>query len=364
MSMNLDKIRGQNRAKEALTPIINLLRKEEVDSIFLEFYGPEGVGKLTTALEVAKAVNCESKEEYPCGRCPQCIQIGHLQHPDLFLLMPDMNPDKWAGALKYGELRLFYSPLKQIKIDEIREVEKELWRERPYSGRYRFVIVANGENLNQYSQNAFLKTLEEPYPKTVIIFVVNRPEKIRPTIHSRARKIKFDYISFRDFNEYFESVDINFSTALLYRITSGSIGIAKRYIATNFLEFRLQLLKSLSEFNLKGFKDTCEAYLNRELGEEKRLSGYVGDIVEFYGSVARDLFLIKNGIHELVINADLKEDLFEFSKKIRSDQIQEMFRIYKEVSLWLKSNVREDVVPYALFAPFLGRDYLSVLRNY
>ncbi|MDI6851260.1 MAG: hypothetical protein QMD82_04925 [bacterium] len=363
MSLNLKKIRGQKKVKQLLKPLIELLRGEKIDSIFLEFYGPEGVGKFTTALEIAKAVNCENYDEFPCGRCPQCIQIGHLQHPDLFLLMPDMNSDKWIEAQRRGDLRTFYNPLKQIKIEEIREVERELWKERPYSGRYRFVIVANGENLNQYAQNAFLKTLEEPYPRTVIIFIVSRPERILPTIHSRARKIKFDYLSFRDFNEYFETIDLKFSPTLLYRITSGSIGKAKRYIATNFIETRSRLLKAISDLDPKNFKEICEAFLNQGV-EGGNSEGVIEDIVDFYGSVARDLFLVKSGVCDLIVNVDLKDDIIELSKKIRNDQIQEMMRIYKEASHWLRSNVKEEVIPYALFAPFTGRDFLDVFKSY
>ena len=363
MSLNLGKIRGQHKVKQVLKPLIELLRGEKIDSIFLEFYGPEGVGKLTTALEIAKAVNCENFDEFPCERCPQCIQISHLQHPDLFLLMPDMNPDKWIEAQKRGDLRAFYSPFRQIKIEEIREVERELWRERPYSGRYRFIIVANGENLNQYAQNAFLKTLEEPYPRTVIIFVVNRPERILPTIHSRARKIKFDYLPFRDFSEYFEAIDLKFSTTLLYRITSGSIGKAKRFIKTNFVEFRFRLLKAISEFDPQIFKDVCESFLNQEV-ESGNSEGVIEDIVEFYGSLARDLFLIKSGVPEVIINVDLKDDISELSKKIRSDQIQEMMKIYREISSWLRLNVKEEVIPYILFVPFAGRNFLDVFKSY
>lgn len=369
MKLEFKGIYGQKKAKDYLTSVVNLLREEKVDSLFLEFVGPEGVGKLTTALVIANAVNCEGNDEIPCGICPHCIQMQHLQHPDLILLIPDMNSEKWAEVLKRREPRMFYNPVRQIRIDEIRDVEKELWRERPYSGKYRFVIVVNGENLNQYSQNAFLKTLEEPYPRTVIIFIVSRPERILPTIHSRARKVRFDALSFRDFQQYFESFDIRISLPLLYRITFGSIGKAKRFIRTDFLQIRLNILKAVRNGDAEELQKVFRSFLRvKDMQEEQEAfepsNGYIDDFIDFYGSIARDLLYIKGGLGDFIINLDLKEHLEELAGFVSEDKVLEMLKVFREASFWLKANVDESVLPYALIAPIVGKSYQDIFRSY
>src|SRR5579872_7401254 len=51
----------------------------------LLFYGPEGVGKRTLALEVAKALHCDAKddERKPCNSCLHCKKITSGIHPDV-----------------------------------------------------------------------------------------------------------------------------------------------------------------------------------------------------------------------------------------------------------------------------------------
>lgn len=370
--MKLDRVYGQERVKQVLEPLVRTLREEKIESLFLEFIGPEGVGKLTTAIEMAKAVNCESNQDYPCGNCSHCVQIGHFQYPDLILIIPGMSDEKdqekskWKEVYRTLEPRLFYSPIKQIKIEEVRDTIKELWRERPYSGRYRFVIVVNGENLNQYSQNAFLKTLEELYPRTVVIFIVSVPQKILPTVHSRAKKIRFNYLSLNAFMDYFGSLELEFNKTLLFQISSRSIGRAKRYIHTNFLDVRSKILKNIFESDIDGLITTYSNFINGRKGDELGIlySGFPTDILDFYGVLAEDLLLIKNGLPELIVNTDLKPRLLEFSGKIREDIVLEMLRVYKEVSYWIRSNVDESLVPYALMAPFIGRDFKDTFRSY
>lgn len=368
MKIEFKGIYGQQGVIEFLTTYVHLLREEKVDSLFLEFVGPEGVGKLTSALEFAAAVNCEGEETVPCEVCPHCVQMLHLQHPDLMILLPDMDADKWDGVLKRLEPRLFYSPIKQIKIDEIRSVEKELWRERPYSGRYRFVIVANGENLNQYAQNAFLKTLEEPYPRTVVIFIVSKPERILPTIHSRARKVRFNAVSFKDFQQYFETLDLRVSLPLLYRITFGSIGKAKRYVYSDFIRARSIFLKALREVDIQKllelFKSPSGGLSEGQKKPRVKSEKYIEDFIDFYGTIGRDLLYTKSYLQEFIINSDLKDEIGEFAKSISEDRIIEMLKIYRELPFWLRANVDDSVIPYALIAPIVGRTYQDVFRNY
>jgi len=356
MRVNFDRIKGQRKAKIYLSSIASILREERVDSLFLEFIGPDGVGKLTSALELARAVNCENGDIVPCGQCNTCLQFGQFQHPDLFILLPDMDEDKWEEVRKKRDLRLFYDPLKQIKINEIRDVERELWRERPYSARYRFVIVANGENLNQYAQNAFLKTLEEPYHRTILIFITSRPERVLPTIHSRARKIKFEVLHFEEFKSYFEGINVGVPLTLLFKLSGGSIGRAKRFLSTGFLDDRISIISAFISRDLERLRQAFAEFLER--------GGVLDDFVNFYGLVVRDISFIKFGLREHIINWDLQELLSQLAEGIREDILKEMEDAYRRLLFFLKSNVDEELIPYAMMGPLIGRSYRDVLRDY
>lgn len=356
MRVIFERIKGQSKAKNYLQSLVKILREDRVDSVFLEFFGPDGVGKLTAAVNLALAVNCLAEETVPCLKCENCLQISHYQHPDLFILLPDMTPDKWERVRNSRELREYYNPTKQIKIDEIRSVEKELWRERPYNARYRFVIVANGENLNQYAQNAFLKTLEEPYFRTVLIFIVSRPERVLPTIHSRAKKVKFDPLKFEDFKAYFEGLELPFPLTLLYKISYSSIGRAKRIIRTNFVEKRKILLESFIKKDMDLLVNVFQEFLMD--------GGNVDDFVDSFGSLVRDTLFAREKLTEFIINFDLEEQIKKFAEVIRSDYLLEMVQTYRRLYQLTRSNVDESVLPYLMISPILGRSFRDTFRNY
>ncbi|KKS44377.1 MAG: polymerase III, delta-prime subunit protein [Candidatus Azambacteria bacterium GW2011_GWA2_42_9] len=91
-------------------------------------------------------------------------------HPDLFLLKPDNQNG--------------------ITIDLIRQLKKFLIL-RPYSADYKIAIIENGENLNDFAQNALLKIFEEAPDYALTIICVKSPDSILDTITSRGVKLPF-----------------------------------------------------------------------------------------------------------------------------------------------------------------------------
>src|SRR5687767_12885857 len=64
------------------------------------FHGPEGVGKFTTAVEVARVLLChESRDTEACGQCESCRlfasrpSIYEAAHPDLHLIYKELARD-------------------------------------------------------------------------------------------------------------------------------------------------------------------------------------------------------------------------------------------------------------------------------
>lgn len=133
------------------------------------FSGPEGVGKATTALALAAALNCENARDQGCGDCEPCRKLAGGHHPDLMVLRPD------------GQF---------IKIDQVRELEQRL-AFPPHEARYRLVLLDGAERLNASAANALLKAVEEPRPGTLFVLVTAAVHRVMPTLISRCQRLHF-----------------------------------------------------------------------------------------------------------------------------------------------------------------------------
>jgi DNA polymerase-3 subunit delta' len=141
------------------------------------FYGPESIGKKLTAIEFAKALNCEgSGSSDNCGDCPSCRKIDRAIHPDFFLLEPKKSSPTARNAF--------------INVDEIRELQKKL-AYLPYEAKTKVAIIDGAETMNPHAANTLLKTLEEPPSSTILILIASNPYQLLPTIVSRCQGVKF-----------------------------------------------------------------------------------------------------------------------------------------------------------------------------
>ncbi|RKY87993.1 hypothetical protein DRQ09_03565, partial [candidate division KSB1 bacterium] len=96
------------------------------------FYGEEGTGKLTFALELAKVLICNKEEFNYCGRCPDCIKFDKMEHPNLNFIAPVYGKMKSDEIYKF-HIELIKEPYRgfsfpkstSIPIDKIRELKKK-----------------------------------------------------------------------------------------------------------------------------------------------------------------------------------------------------------------------------------------------
>lgn len=149
----------------------------------LLFAGPDGVGKRTTALAVAQALNCLTPggrggfDADACGECTACRRIERGIHPDVRTIEPGDS-----GS---------------IRIESIRDVI-EAATYRPFEGRRRVVVIDDADALMVAAQNALLKTLEEPRPASVFILVTPHPDLLLPTVRSRCSQLRFGRLNVAD----------------------------------------------------------------------------------------------------------------------------------------------------------------------
>ncbi|MCL4252152.1 MAG: DNA polymerase III subunit delta' [Anaerolineae bacterium] len=139
--------------------------------------GTPNIGKHLLAHTFASALNCTAPDiaMRPCGTCRSCKLMTSGNHPDMI----------------YGEL----DPNSGIlKIDAVRAVISKLAM-KPYEARYRVAIFDEFDRTQARTQDAMLKTLEEPPAHAVIILIASGLDSILPTILSRSQIVHLRPVS-------------------------------------------------------------------------------------------------------------------------------------------------------------------------
>src|SRR3954470_21175553 len=169
--MRLADLIGQDTARTAL---LRAIERGHLAHAYL-FDGPPGVGKRSAALGLAMALDCSVAPGAGCGACEVCRRIEAGLHPDV----PRFGPSGPGG---------------QIVIDAIRAI-LALTRTRPHEARARVIVVDDADAMNPSSANGLLKTLEEPLPGNHLILCTGAPDRLLPTVRSRAQRIRFRALS-------------------------------------------------------------------------------------------------------------------------------------------------------------------------
>ncbi len=136
--------------------------------------GPSGVGKRLFARTLAQTLLCEGRPERafdPCGDCPACTQVKAGSHADL------IQQGREADSAEF-------------KIAAMRQVIRDLGL-KPDRGRYKIAIIDDADDLNEESANCFLKSLEEPPARSLLMLVATSPDRQLPTIRSRCQVLRF-----------------------------------------------------------------------------------------------------------------------------------------------------------------------------
>lgn len=184
---HVDFLVGQPRVTRALR---NALQKQRLGHGLL-FLGESGVGRERAALGLASALLCEQRGAayaipWGCGACSPCRRARSGNHPDVHLVMSEAEAIRRGRAQPDGKRK----PSHDILVDALRELAGRL-RLTAFEGGARVAIVIDAHRMNMSSQNALLKTLEEPGADTVVILVAPHERAVLPTIASRCMRLVF-----------------------------------------------------------------------------------------------------------------------------------------------------------------------------
>jgi DNA polymerase-3 subunit delta' len=135
------------------------------------------------ARTLAKTLNCQKPVKTGgvatdcCDECLSCRKTDQETHADVHWARPE-------------------SKSRVVTVDQMRDLMREI-QLKPAEAEFKVAIIAAADRLNQQAANAFLKTLEEPPAKSVLILLSTDPRRILETILSRCLRLNFSAESLR-----------------------------------------------------------------------------------------------------------------------------------------------------------------------
>lgn len=331
--MSFKDIKGQPFAVRLLKKAISSNRLAHA---YL-FYGPDGVGKRFTAWEFAKVLNCPEGGIDSCDRCSTCVRIAQNKHPDVLWIYP------------IGKSR-------QIRIEQIRELQKFV-SFKPYEARYKVCIIVDAHTLNIEAGNAFLKTLEEPPPNSIIILITHSREALLPTIRSRTQDVQFFYLSEDNISGLLKKMGFSNADALLYsRLGMGSLGRAlslkneeilnqRKFILDIFAMGPLKKMGALMDRigeiqdRLDRFMEMLERHVGKGESIEDKDSFIAGEykrqveeILDLILSWYRDILVYKSTHKdEIILNKDYIERIRSWSDILDMDELIRRIEVVEDI---------------------------------
>lgn len=283
------------------------------------FYGPENLGKKSMAKYFTQTLMCQADAKNikkPCGCCQNCQQFIKNIHPDVIWVRREADK-------------------KNISIDQIRDLKEKISLSG-FTNGYKVVIIVNAEEMNKDAANSFLKILEEPPQKSVIILLANKLSSIPETILSRCQVIKFAPVKRTEIAKAIKE-EYKISQSQADEIASMAVGLpgrANKFLRNkdffnNFLADQKLLLKILElgiVERLKIVKEVAEA-------EE------VNKIILRWKTLARDLMLLKTNNEELVINQPLKNKIKKIVGNYSFEKINFLACSLNNLSFYLDQNI-------------------------
>jgi DNA polymerase-3 subunit delta' len=300
--MRFSEVIGLEKTKEELIKGIKHNRTAHAQL----FYGSKGSGQLALAVAYARRLNCQCLEKKDsCNNCPSSLKFSKLIHPDLHIIFPiirtsstdSKTSDDYMGEWReqflknpYFSLSNWLSHYKEKFLEKIADKKKEaiiyshqikeLNRKltlKVYEAKYRVVIIWMPEKMNIKAANKFLKLLEEPPNKTILLLVSEDKGLIIDTILSRLQQTRIPNYTVSD---TIENSKIQKSESFLNfcRLSNGNMGKVLSYSDEALPSFFLEEFKVLNRLcfknNFSEISDWCDEISSKTRQQQRNFLSY------------------------------------------------------------------------------------------
>ena len=290
------------------------------------FVGPEHIGKMTVALNLAMALNCEAAEP-PCLECSSCKRIAAGNHTDVQIIGLTQNEEE-------------DTEFKVIRTEQIKDILHSASLP-PFEGRNKVFIIDGAELLSMEASNRLLKNLEEPESHVIFILLSVNEKKLLTTVVSRCQRIEFQPMpAAGEAAALTEKLGIEPERArLLAALSHGCPGWA--VIAAgdeNILERRNENLDRVVSI-VRADSEERFAYVARLATGFTQNRKAVYDVLDTWQDYWRDMMLVKLDCVNLITNIDRKDELVKMAGSYSLTRIKDFIKSIESAAVQLKQNV-------------------------
>lgn len=262
-----------------------------------------------------------------CDTCANCQKVTHGNHADVHWVRPE-------------------SKTRIITVDQMRELMREI-QLRPTEAEYKVAVVVAADRLKTESANAFLKTLEEPPPKSILILLTTEPQRILETIISRCLRLSFaggaaklDPAQLAWLGE-FGTVAAGETKSLLGRYRLLDALVAKLAALKEQIETTLSARSPLEQYPdaEKDLRERWEKELAAAIEAEYRLRR--SEILLGLQLWLRDVWLRTLTTGEELLHLPQLPHLAQVAQRVTSAQAMENLRLLEQTQRLLHTNVQE-----------------------
>jgi DNA polymerase III subunit delta' len=347
----------QGRARVALTAAL-----EAGPSHAYLFSGPRGAGKRAAARGFAAEILASAATDPEDAR--RRALLDPSPHPDLVWLSP-------RGA--------------QHLVEEVRERVIRASAYRPFEGGKRVFVVEAAEAMRDESQNALLKTLEEPPEFVHLILLSSEPEALLETVASRCQVVDFAPLPAAVLEAELAGAGPEAEVAAAARLAAGDLERARLLLSERGRELRTEaergvtaaLAGEVATAPWRALLDRAEAAgedaeaairealeeevegglkrTAREIGEEAKRAGRRRrtEILELGLELCavwlRDLAAVASGAEEVAYNRDRLEQLRAQAADLDPRRARGGAELVQETRRGFELNVSEELALEALF---------------
>ena len=287
---------GHSRAVSMLQ---RSLERETLAHAYL-MVGPAHVGKMTLAVNLAQALNCEA-DEPPCGDCDSCRKAASGKHADVQIIGLILRDDSEGSKLRA-----------EIGIDQIREMQSSASLP-PFEGKYKVFIVDGAELMSNEAANCLLKTLEEPTGRVIFILLTVDERLLPATVVSRCQQLDLPPLTIVEIEAALGSrwgVEPQ-KARLLAGLCHGCLGWAVSVASDDsLLQLRAERIDKLLHV-VSADNEARFAYASQLAVQFGKNRKSVQETLDFWIEWWRDLLLVKAGCTALITNIDFEDTLVE-----------------------------------------------------